>query len=336
MSTGRTKMAIFTKLNKNDLLKLLKHYPEYAKISFSFKGIGLGTVNTYYRLSFKNGDVCFLKIDEVADENRLKNEILVFKNLKECKKQLSFDFPFPILTKDNKYYFKLGKKFVLLFPELPGASIYTHFKANHYNQIGAKIAELHSLKIKFKIKNHRFNLAGLKKSFSGIKVALQKIHPDKVKSISKRLKNLSTSIDKKQKLVLIHADMFAENIHWTKNKLTGILDYEAAGLGHPLFDICIALHALCHDGRSFDVKSAKALLKGYQSKKTLPLKLKKQINAFMEFTAIRLLITRLKDFEIPGTDPKAEHFKDYREMEERLIEIDEWNTANRFQRLFKA
>ena len=68
-------MALYTILSKPQIGELLKRFPNLPHESFKTKGIALGTVNTYYRITFKFGAVYYLKIDEVADEARLVREV---------------------------------------------------------------------------------------------------------------------------------------------------------------------------------------------------------------------------------------------------------------------
>lgn len=315
-------MAVYTKLNKSQIRKILMHYPSVPQNhNFSIKGIGMGTVNTYYKISFSNHQIYYLKIDEVCDESRLKNEIRVFENMARFKNQMSFEFPFPLQTQSQKFYIPFLNKFVLLFPEVQGKAIFKKLTTKHLFEIGRKMAELHSIPLKKNVKPHRFSLQGLKSAFKKISPALQKKHPELYSFIKQKLTQLHKNFPKNSPKGLIHADLFPENIHWNKNKLTGIIDFEAAGAGCLFFDICVGIHALCYKNHCFDLKKIKALLKGYHQNKKLSPKDLKNIIFFMEFTSLRFLITRLKDFELPGANPKAINFKDYREYVRRFDEI---------------
>ena len=64
-------MALYTILSKTQIAKLLQRFQSLPPDSFRTKGIALGTVNTYYRITYKRGEVYYLKIDEIADELRL-------------------------------------------------------------------------------------------------------------------------------------------------------------------------------------------------------------------------------------------------------------------------
>lgn len=314
-------MGIFTKLNKSQIKKLLNSFPDTPETDFSYKGVGMGTVNTYYKLSFPGKKVFYLKIDEVGDEKRLKNEIHIFKNLHAEQGKLSYECPFPLKAKSHKYYIPFRRKFALVFPEVRGKAIFKGLTNRHLEVVGEKMAELHKIKVHKAIKHHRFNLKGLIKAYQSIEPKLSKKHPTINRFIHTMLKELKKIQPKSAKEVLIHADLFPENMHWQKGKFVGLIDFEAAGLGAPLFDICVGIHACCLNGIDLDKKKIKSFLKGYQKKRRLTQRDKKRFIQYMYLTCLRFLITRLKDFELPDADPKAENFKDYEEYVKRLIEL---------------
>lgn len=316
-------MAIYTKLNKSEIEKILSRFPALPRKPFSAKGIALGTVNTYYRITYKTGAVYYLKIDEVADEKRLSDEIRIFDHLIRFQKKLSHTTPIPEFADSGLRYTPFQNKFALVIPELKGVS---HFKNDLTSRrlfiIGQNIAEWHRLPIDPKISEHRFALAGQKKVFREISAALKKKHPSLFKMIQNKLAEFSRVNLPNRKRVLIHADLFPENILWQGNRLVGILDFDAAGRGDALFDVAVCLHALCHDGKNFIRAKINSFLKGYFDKKTLSAETKKHLQHALELTAMRFLLTRLRDVELSPTGRKAKPFKDYREYVKRFGEIE--------------
>lgn len=310
-------MGKFTTLSKLQIKKILSHYSQVSP-HYKTQALSMGTVNTYYRISCPGKKIYYLKIDEVGDWARLKNEITIFCFLNENRRKLNFDFPSPLPTKSGKFYVKHDNKAILLFTEVPGKAILTSLSPHHLKLVGTKMAELHTLKPSKKIRNHRFDLDGLKKNFSKIKRALQKKHPELVSFISDKLRYLTKNSQKNYQAALIHADLFPDNIHWLGKKPTGIIDFEAAGLGHPLFDICVVFHALCNDGKKFDLKKIRSFIAGYQTIKKID---KTPLFYFMQMTALRFLITRLKDFDLSGLSPKMKDFRNYKDYVVRFEQI---------------
>lgn len=313
-------MGKFTTLSKSQIKRTIFQYPQLPQEGCKAQALTMGTVNTYYRISCPDKKKYYLKIDEVGNLSRLKNEIRIFRFLENNKNSLSFDFPRLLRSRSGRFSVLQQKKHLLLFTEVAGKSILTGLKPSHLKLVGLKIAELHALNPSQKIKNHRFDLKGLEKTFSKIKSKLKKKHPELIPFIADQLEYLRRMAPKNTKPVLIHADLFPDNIHWIGNKLVGIIDFEAAGVGHPLFDVCVAFHALCHDGKNFDGKMIKSFIAGYETKKKMD---KKSLLYFMQFTTLRFLITRLKDFDLPGLDPKMKDFRNYKDYLSRFEQIDD-------------
>lgn len=316
-------MALYTILQKSEIALLLKNFVSLPAGDFDYTGIALGTVNTYYRIVFKDhaDAVYFLKIDEVGDLARLQNELLIFENLQAEKHKLSFVFPLPIKTVTGNFYIPFQNKFVLLFGEVKGKTIFENqLSHNHLKQIGQKIAELHSMTLSEKIAKHRFHLGGQQSVFSQIQPQLLKKHPPLVAFIQNKLNDLVAQEPQNEALVLIHADLFAENIHWVDDCLFGILDFEAAGRGAALFDVCVAIHALCYDAGQFDEKRIQHLLAGYESCQKISPQQRNLLPYYLDQTAMRFLLTRLRDFELVEGEVKAEPFKDYQEFVKRFDE----------------
>lgn len=318
-------MAIYTKLTKSQIKRLLLHFKGIPNQGFTHSGVEMGTVNTYYKITFPDQKTFYLKLDEVGDLGRLRHEIEIFLHLQHHRRRLSFCVPAPLLTNTEKYYIPFKNKFALLFAEIPGTSKFSGLTAEHLKEIGRKIAELHAFPVPQKIRTHRFDLFGLKRTFQAIQPKLTQSHPQLSTPIRQKLKLLEEEKPKLKK-VLIHGDLFPENVHWQGNRFSGMLDFEAAGLGEALFDICVIIHSFCHLRKKFNSKLIRAFLVGYQEVRSLTKKEKKYFSYFMQFTCMRFLITRLKDFELAGVSPRAIHFKDYREYFWRFEELNQLNT----------
>lgn len=307
-------MAIFTILKKIDISRILKNYHDFSRLPFSYQGIAMGTVNTYYRLRFRDGRVLFLKIDEIGKPQRLKNELAILHRLDQHSSSLGFMTPCPLSTIHGKDTVRWGKKFVLLFPCIPGKIIFEeHLQRKHLWQTGQALAKLHTLRLNPDIKAHRFDMSGLRAVYQQIGRQLRLRLPEVEALVAQRLHSLENSAPKRFRTVLIHADLFAENMHWQRGRLVGILDFEAGGRGAALFDIAVALHALCYQKNRFISQRVKSLLDGYQSVIPLSAKDQHQLPIFLQITALRFLLTRLRDFELAGP-VKAEPFKDFRDF----------------------
>ncbi|MBI4411864.1 MAG: homoserine kinase [Deltaproteobacteria bacterium] len=312
-------MALYTRLTRQQILNLLKPFGFDAPQKI--RGVLEGTVNTFYELTYPKKSY-FLRVDEVADLKRLKNELRVFDLLERVQKRLSFKTTLPLQTKKGKYYVPLGKKYVLLFEKIHGASYFHHrLMGAHLYRIGRALAELHQSTKNCRLPPHRFNFPGLESVYREILLRLKKRHPTVALDIGQWMSWLKKNEPKGVPSGLIHADLFPENLLFVRDRLEGILDYEAAGFGSCLFDIAVTLHACCHDGKNFSIEKCLRFLRGYQSVRKLTAKEIKSFEYYLYQSAIRFLLTRLRDFELKPGPVKAKPFKDYREYLRRFAEI---------------
>ncbi len=304
-------MALYTLLSKKQIENLVDQFglPAPKKI----RGILEGTVNTFYRLDYPNRSY-FLKIDEVADRKRLLKEIEVFRVMTRISKKLPCHIAGPLPALNQKYFVPFGKKFVLLFEALEGKTAsYENLNSTQLKIIGSALAHLHSLTRKSKLPAHRFGLEGQRKVYQDIEKKLKKKYPWIDLFISQWMQILKKEEPRGLPSGLIHADLFAENILFKGNRLTGFIDFEAAGRGPFLFDIGVCLHALCTKGKKFDQKRCRSFLKGYETIRKLTADEKKHFSYYFHQSAMRFLLTRLRDFELKDGPVKTKPFKDFRE-----------------------
>lgn len=312
-------MALYTRLTKRQIAKLAGPFGLGAPQKI--RGILEGTVNTYYELTYPD-KVYFLRVDEVADLRRLKNELKVFQLLKRIQKRLSFKTTLPLETKKGKYYLPFGRKYVLLFEKIHGASYFHHrLKGKHLYRIGRALGQLHRATKGRSLPLHRFCFSGLMRIYHEILPRLNRRHPAVALEIGQWMSWLKKNEPKGLPEGLIHADLFPENLLFIGDRLEGILDYEAAGLGPFLFDIAVTLHACCHDGNNFSIEKCRKFLRGYQSVRKLSVNERKWFEYYLYESALRFLLTRLRDFELKPGVVAAKPFKDYREYLRRFSEI---------------
>ncbi|MBI2340547.1 MAG: homoserine kinase [Deltaproteobacteria bacterium] len=314
-------MALYTRLTRQQIRKLAASFglPAPRKI----RGVLEGTVNTFYELTYPKKSY-FLRVDEVADLKRLKNELRVFSLLERIKKRLSFKTTLPLKAKNGKRTIPFGKKYVLLFEKINGASYFHHrLKGKHLYRIGRALAELHRATKNCRIPPHRFNFTGMERVYREILPHLQKKHPAVALETGQWMTWLKKNEPKGVPCGLIHADLFPENLLFVRDRLEGILDYEAAGYGSCLFDIAVTLHACCHDEKNFSIEKCRRLLEGYRSVRKLSTRKKRWFEYYLYQSAVRFLLTRLRDFELKEGKVLARPFKDYREYLRRFSEMPE-------------
>ena len=292
-------MAVYTKLEHQEVRQFLEQYN--INNFKDYKGITEGVENTNYLIKTSEQDYILTIYEKRVDENDLPFFIKLLSYLSENK------FPCP-KTIANKNYEKINRiknKNAALVTFLNGQSK-NKITSEEFFEIGKITAQLHEITKKFDI-NRKNNLSIENWESIFEKTIKQKIDLDE--SIIKKAKNyLNFLKDKWPKNLpqgIIHGDLFPDNIFFTNNKVSGIIDFYFACNDFFAYEIAICINSLCFDNNStFNMTKAKNLIDGYTSIRTLSEDEKKYLPILSMGAAMRFFLTRLYDFY--HTDNKAD------------------------------
>ena len=292
-------MAVYTKLEHQEVRQFLEQYN--INNFKDYKGITEGVENTNYLIKTSEQDYILTIYEKRVDENDLPFFIKLLSSLSENK----FPCPKPIANKNNEKINKIKNKNAALVTFLNGQSK-NKITSEECFEIGKITAQLHEITKKFDI-NRKNNLSIENWESIFEKTIKQKIDLDE--SIIKKTKNyLNFLKDKWPKNLpqgIIHADLFPDNIFFTNNKVSGIIDFYFACNDFFAYEIAICINSLCFDNNStFNMTKAKNLIDGYTSIRTLSEDEKKYLPILSMGAAMRFFLTRLYDFY--HTDNKAD------------------------------
>ena len=130
-------MAVYTKINKKELLIINKKFVD--KKFISFKGIKQGIENTNYLLKSKNEKF----ILTIFEKRVLKKELPFFMKLMDQLSNSKINCPKPLKNKNGDYLFKLKNKSACIVTFLKGKDKKILNLKNCYD-IGKMVAEMHS------------------------------------------------------------------------------------------------------------------------------------------------------------------------------------------------
>ena len=292
-------MAVYTKLKHQEVRQFLEQYN--INNFKDYKGITEGVENTNYLIKTSEQDYILTIYEKRVDENDLPFFIKLLSYLSENK----FPCPKPIANKNNEKINRIKNKNAALVTFLNGQSK-NKITSEECFEIGKITAQLHGITKKFDI-NRKNNLSIENWESIFEKTIKQKIDLDE--SIIKKTKNyLNFLKDKWPKNLpqgIIHADLFPDNIFFTNNKVSGIIDFYFACNDFFAYEIAICINSLCFDNNStFNMTKAKNLIDGYTSIRTLSEDEKKYLPILSMGAAMRFFLTRLYDFY--HTDNKAD------------------------------
>ena len=287
-------MAVYTKINKKNILSIEKNF-QIGKI-ISFKGIKKGIENTNYLLKTKNKKY----ILTIFGKRVQKKDIPFFMNLMDKLANYKIICPKPQKNKKGNYLFNLKNKSAVIVSFLEGKDK-NKLNTKDCYEIGKNVAKFH--KVSKKIKLYRKNSMSLNSwtnllkkignNCNNINVGLKEMMTKSLADIKKRWpKKLSNGI--------IHGDLFIDNIFFRNNKFYGYIDFYFSSNDFFMYEIAICINALCFDKKNrkfiFNKKKSKNLLKGYSSLKKLTKNEKNSLNILCRGAALRYLLTRTYDY----------------------------------------
>jgi len=318
-------MAVYTKLEHQEVRQFLEQYD--INDFKDYKGITEGVENTNYLIKTSEQDYILTIYEKRVDENDLPFFIKLLSYLSENK----FPCPKPIANKNNEKINRIKNKNAALVTFLNGQSK-NKITSEECFEIGKITAQLHEITKKFNI-NRKNNLSIENWDSIFEKTIKQKI--DLEESIIKKTKNyLNFLKDKWPKNLpqgIIHADLFPDNIFFTNNKVSGIIDFYFACNDFFAYEIAICINSLCFDNNStFNMTKAKNLIDGYTSIRTLSEDEKKYLPILSMGAAMRFFLTRLYDFY--HTDNKAD--VKIKDPFEYLKKIEFHSTIKNFKEYF--
>jgi homoserine kinase type II len=292
-------MAVYTKLEHQEVEQFLEQYN--INNFEEYKGITEGVENTNYFIKTSEQDYILTIYEKRVDENDLPFFIKLLSSLSDNR----FPCPKPIANKNNEKINKIKNKNAALVTFLNGQSK-NKITSEDCFEIGKITSQLHEITKKFKIsRKNNLSIESWQNIFE--KTIKKKIDLDEsiIKKTNNYLNFLKDKWPKNLPEGIIHADLFPDNIFFTNNKVSGIIDFYFACNDFFAYEIAICLNSTCFDNNStFNMTKAKNLIDGYSSIRALGEDEKKYLPILCMGAAMRFFLTRLYDFY--HTDNKAD------------------------------
>ena len=285
-------MAVYTQISIDELNLFLSKY-NIDKIN-EFSGIKGGTSNSNYLLTADNKKFILTIFEERTNQENLPFYFDLMNHLN------AHDIKCPEVIKDKQGNFSnsIKQKHAVITSFLTGSSL-EKIKPIHCSNLGLTIAKMHNASEKLNIK--RENELGFDKLgiiIEKLKAYKKHIDGEKLKFIEDEFLFLSREIIKDLPSVIIHADLFPDNIFFEENNLTGIIDFYFSCNDFYAYEIAICLNAWCFEdsNNEFNPTKAKYLLGSYNQERKFSNEEVEALPLLARASALRYLLTRLLDF----------------------------------------
>jgi len=306
-------MAVYTELSKSFLEELADDYG-FGRVTNAV-GIPEGSVNTNFLLETTKGKF-LLRIDEVKSESEVKREIDLLAFLRKH----SFPCPHPLQDRMGRFYRDCGNKCASVFRYYEGRVVPAmRLRGSQLESIGRALGELHVIGKGYKKGiDNRFSFERIADLYLNVRDRLPNYFRKVSRTLEDEIEYLTRYLEGKLPKGIIHGDLFSDNLLFRGEKLTAMLDFEAACRGKFIFDIATAVNALCFVDGGYSLDRFRYVLRGYESVRTLSLA---EWDAFpneLRYSSLRFTVTRLHDFFLKPVEGGRRVDKDFREFFDRL------------------
>ena len=311
-------MAVFTKLEKNEIEDFLKDYSIGNLISF--EGIIKGTENTNYKIiTSKNKYILTILEKRVQPE-----DLPFFMDLQNELAAHGFDCPLPVKNNKKSIINKLKDKNAVIITFLQGENL-TNVMPEHCHELGLKIAQFTNITKNLNLS--RPNSVGYNtwvSIYENFKNINNESYQEYFQILSKELIFLKNNWPINLPTAIIHADLFIDNILFIKNKISGIIDFYFSCNDFIAYELALTINAWCfNDDLTFNYKNYNSLMMGFENVSSLNIEEKASMNVLLRGAAVRILVTRLYD-KIFHPDDALVKLKDPQEY----LNILKWHQQN--------
>ncbi|MEC9206202.1 MAG: homoserine kinase [Pseudomonadota bacterium] len=303
-------MSVYTKITEAELELHLKNYSVGKVLNFS--GISEGIENSNYLLTTENGEFIFTIFESIKTPKI--EQYLSFMNHMKLNGLLS---PLVIKSNDGALFKTIKNKPSAIIEKLDGKSL-IHPNSDHCSQLGKVLANFHIHGSNFRpeIENPR--------SILWVEEALETleglIDQNKLSLIKNAIEIQKYFLKIDLPSGMIHADLFRDNILFSKNRISGIIDFYYSCKGMYIYDIAVVVNDWCsQENSTIDYKKLNSLLAEYNKHRKITDNEKNQWKSALVSAALRFYLSRLLDLYFPKIG-EITHIKDPTVFENILID----------------
>ena len=283
-------MAVFTKISRKEIELYLKNYSIGNLISY--EEILEGIENTNYKINTDKN-----KYILTIFEKRVQPEDLpFFMSLQKELVAKGFDCPTPIENNSSSIINNLKNKNAVIISFLEGEKI-NKILPQHCYEVGSIISQFTNItKLSKLSRSNSMGYDAWVNIYKKCKKTNDQHHTEYLEVLDKELSFLKKNWPNNLPKALIHADLFKDNIFFTENKISGVIDFYFSCNDYIAYELALTINAWCFDeDGNFNIEKYKSLLMGFNKNASLNNDEKDSMNTLLRGAAVRILITRLHD-----------------------------------------
>lgn len=290
-------MAVYTHVDRETLEALLERYAIGALISH--EGVREGVENTNYFLTTAQGRFFLTLFEKRVEEVDLP----YFLGLMSHVAAKGVAAPAPVADRSGGVLQRVAGRPAVIITFLDGKARMSPSPAD-CRAAGATLARLHLAAADFA--GARANALGP----DGWRTLAARCGADAdrcAKGLAAFIAGERAHIDadwpKELPRGQIHADLFPDNVFFSGEDVSGVIDFYFACTDYLAYDLAVTLNSWCFPQHRWDRASATAMIEGYEAIRPLAQAEKAALPLLMRGAALRFLLTRLYDWL--NQDPNA-------------------------------
>jgi len=232
-------MSVFTELDNKDIEAFLLRFDLGALVGA--QGIPAGSENTNYFVDCEHGRFVLTLIERGPED-----EFPFLISLLDCLHESDLPVPYAVADRSGRKLHELKGRPALLQPRLPGQHL-TQADAGHCAAVGSMIAELHLAAAHCELQ--RESERGPSWVLHNASQLLEKRWQVHRHWLAPKLVELESWLQDKPELTttVIHGDLFRDNVLFTGDRISGLIDFHNAATGWALMDLAICANDWCVD-----------------------------------------------------------------------------------------
>ncbi len=252
-----------------------------------------GVENSNFRLQTTLGQFILTLYERRVDPRDLP----FFLGLMQHLAQHGLPCPLPVQARDGAALRQLCAKPAAIVTFLEGRGP-RRISVARCRALGEVLGALHLAGRGFQLRRaNALSIAGWRSLFDGCQGKADAVVPGLEQELAGELETLARDWPRDLPEGVIHADLFPDNVFFEADSITGVIDFYFACNDFLAYDLAICLNAWCfEDDVAFNVTKGRALLEGYQSRRSLSDMEKAALPVLARGSALRFLMTRLYDW----------------------------------------